>query len=66
MQVSDTDLERGRVYPALSRIRKVSALIARDVAKIAYDRGLADRQEPEDILADIREYMYQPVYPQYA
>lgn len=65
MQVTDTDLERGRVYPALSRIRKVSALIARDVARIAYDQGLAGREEPEDILADIHQYMYQPVYPEY-
>ena len=65
-QVTDSDLERGRVYPALSQIRQVSALIARDVAKIAYDEGLTDREEPEDILADIHQYMYQPVYPHYA
>ncbi len=65
-QVTDSDLERGRVYPSLSRIRKVSALIAQDVAKIAWSEGLADREEPEDIMADIREYMYQPVYPHYA
>ena len=65
-QVSDADLERGRVYPALSQIRQVSALIARDVAKMAYDNGFTDREEPEDILADIHENMYQPVYPHYA
>jgi malate dehydrogenase (oxaloacetate-decarboxylating)(NADP+) len=65
-QVSDADLERGRVYPAFSRIRKVSALIAYDVAKIAYDKGLTDKEEPEDIMAEISEYMYQPVYPHYA
>lgn len=65
-QVTDADLERGRVYPPLSRIRKVSALIARDVAKNAYDNGLTDKDEPDDILADIHEYMYQPVYPHYA
>ena len=65
-QVTDSDLERGRVYPPLSRIRKVSALIAYDVAKIAYDQGLTDKEEPEDIMADIHDYMYQPVYPHYA
>ena len=65
-QVTDADLERGRVYPALSRIRHVSALIARDVAKMAYDNGFTDRQTPDDILADIYEYMYHPVYPHYA
>ncbi|MGI9223581.1 MAG: NAD-dependent malic enzyme [Woeseiaceae bacterium] len=65
-QVSDADLERGRIYPKLSRIREVSALIARDVAKMAYDNGFTDKQEPEDILADIHDHMYQPVYPHYA
>ena len=64
-QVTEADLERGRVYPALSLIRKVSALIAHDVAKMAYDRGLADRDEPDDILADIHEHMYKPIYPHY-
>ena len=65
-QVSESDLERGRIYPPLTRIRQVSALIAQDVAKIAYDEGLTDKEEPDDILADIHEYMYQPVYPHYA
>jgi malate dehydrogenase (oxaloacetate-decarboxylating)(NADP+) len=65
-QATEADLERGRVYPPLSRIRKVSALIAHDVAKIAYDQGLTDKEEPEDIMADIHDYMYQPVYPHFA
>ena len=65
-QVTEADLNRGRVYPALSRIRQVSALIAKDVAKMAYDNGFTDREEPADILADIHEYMYHPVYPHYA
>lgn len=65
-QVSDKDLELGRVYPSLSRIREVSLLIARDVAAIAYRQGLSDRQEPEDIMADIEAQMFQPVYPHYA
>jgi malate dehydrogenase (oxaloacetate-decarboxylating)(NADP+) len=65
-QVTDADLERGRVYPPLTEIRQVSTLIAREVAKIAYDQGLTDREEPQDILADIKQHMYQPVYPDYA
>ena len=65
-QISDADLERGRVYPALSRIRSVSALIARDVARIAYSRGLTDKEQPDDIMAEIQDYMYQPIYPHYA
>lgn len=65
-QVTEADLERGRVYPSLSQIRQVSAIIARDVARIVYDNSFTDKDEPEDILADVREYMYQPVYPHYA
>ena len=65
-QVTDADLERGRIYPPLARIRQVSALIARDVARIAYENGLTDKDVPTDLLASIHEQMYQPVYPDYA
>jgi malate dehydrogenase (oxaloacetate-decarboxylating)(NADP+) len=65
-QVSDADLELGRVYPRLSRIRDVSARIAADVATMAWDRGYTDRPRPDDVLADIHAHMYQPVYPHYA
>ena len=64
-QVSDADLELGRVYPKLSRIRHVSAKIAADVATMAYERGFTDRERPDDVLADIHEHMYHPVYPHY-
>ena len=57
---------RGRVFPSLSLIRQVSAVIAYEVARIAFDRGLAGREEPEDIPAEIHRCMYQPVYPDYA
>jgi len=63
--VKISDLERGRVYPPLSDIRQVSAQIAADVAKMAYDNGFADKPEPEDVLAEVQEYMYRPIYPHY-
>ncbi len=65
-QVTDTDLARGSVYPSLSKIREVSALIAYEVAKIAWSQGLAEREEPDDIMAEIRKHMFQPIYPHYA
>ena len=64
--VSEEDLALGRVYPRLSQIREVSAKIAAEVAGIAYREGLAQREAPGDILADIREQMFQPLYPHYA
>lgn len=65
-QVSEYDLKRGCIYPPLSRIREVSATIAYEVATIAFEQGLADREMPDDLMAEIRTYMYQPVYPHYA
>ena len=65
-QVTDADLERGRIYPPLSQIRKASALIAHEVAKMVYDNGLTDKERPDDLMAEIQDYMYQPVYPHYA
>ena len=65
-QVTERDLEQGRIYPPLSRIRYVSAAIAKEVATIAYRDGLADREEPDDIQADVYAQVYQPVYPHYA
>jgi malate dehydrogenase (oxaloacetate-decarboxylating)(NADP+) len=64
--VTDEDLAMGRVYPGLSQIREVSAQIAAAVADMAYDEGLARREQPDDVLADAREAMFQPLYPHYA
>jgi malate dehydrogenase (oxaloacetate-decarboxylating)(NADP+) len=65
-EVTESDLERGRIYPSLSRIRHVSALIAQDVAEIAFRRELSSRPEPDNILSEIHDYMYQPLYRHYA
>lgn len=64
-QVSEEQLAVGNVYPPLDNIREVCALIAYEVAKIAWEKGLTDREQPEDILAEIKKHMYQPVYPHY-
>jgi len=65
-QVTDADLSMGNVYPSFSRIREVSALIALEVASIAWSQGLAGREQPEDILDKIHKHMYRPVYPHFA
>ena len=64
--VSEEDLALGRVYPSLSRIREVSALIAAEVASIAHRQGLARKPQPEDLLEDVQAQMFQPLYPHYA
>jgi malate dehydrogenase (oxaloacetate-decarboxylating)(NADP+) len=60
--VTESDLAQGSLYPALPRIREVSADIAAKVAQIAYRRGLATGPVPQDIAADVKLRMYEPVY----
>jgi malate dehydrogenase (oxaloacetate-decarboxylating)(NADP+) len=62
LEVSTGDLELGCIMPPLARIREVSAALAAAVAEVAYRRGLATRPEPDDLLAAVRESMYQPEY----
>jgi len=60
--VTEADLEQGRIYPALTRIREVSAAIATAVAEEAYRQGLAREPRPDDLLAFVKSQMYEPKY----
>ena len=60
--VSEADLAQGSLYPALPRIREVSARIAAAVADVAYKRGLAAGRAPNDLLAFVEAEMYDPRY----
>ncbi|MCX5888515.1 MAG: NAD-dependent malic enzyme [Deltaproteobacteria bacterium] len=64
-EVSADDLETGSVYPPLTRIREVSAAIAAAVAEVAYQRGLATKPQPDDLLAHIKSLRYEPQYQSY-
>jgi malate dehydrogenase (oxaloacetate-decarboxylating)(NADP+) len=64
-QVTEADLEQGRVYPSLKRIREVSAAIALAVAEEAYTLKLARKRRPKDLRAFIEAQMYQPRYEDY-
>jgi malate dehydrogenase (oxaloacetate-decarboxylating)(NADP+) len=63
--VTEADLEQGSLYPALPRIREVSAQIAAAVADTAYKGGLAGKTKPSDMLADVQSQMYDPHYQSY-
>ena len=56
--VTQADLEQGSLYPALPRIREVSAHIAAEVARVAYQRGLAGGTLPNDVLALAQSQMF--------
>jgi malate dehydrogenase (oxaloacetate-decarboxylating)(NADP+) len=60
--VSEDDLAQGSLYPALPRIRDVSAHIGAEVARIAWQRGLADGKTPNDMLSFIKTKMIEPGY----
>ena len=64
-EATAADLELGRIYPSLARIRAVSAAIATSVAEVAFDDGLADIPRPGDLHQLVRANMWAPVYPTY-
>jgi malate dehydrogenase (oxaloacetate-decarboxylating)(NADP+) len=64
-EVSDADLELGRIYPSLTRIRAVSLRIATAVAEVAFDQGLARKSRPANLPAYIQSLMFRPDYPNY-
>ena len=62
-QLTEQDMQEGRVYPPLSKIKEVSFEIALSVAKIAYKKGVATvLPEPEDKKALVRSLIYRPDY----
>jgi len=63
--VTQSDLDQGSLYPALPRIREVSAHIAAAVAQIAYQHALAVGPMPNDLLAHVQSHVYDPCYCEY-
>ncbi len=63
--VGEDDLAQGSLYPPLNRVRDVSARIATAVAEVAFRRGLAGVEPPEDLADYVRSQMYEPRYASY-
>jgi malate dehydrogenase (oxaloacetate-decarboxylating)(NADP+) len=63
--LTEADVRRGAIFPALGKIRDVSASIATAVARVAYDQDLADEPRPEDLESSVRSQMYDPSYERY-
>jgi malate dehydrogenase (oxaloacetate-decarboxylating)(NADP+) len=64
-QVLESDLAQGRIFPALTRIQEVSAVIATEVAELAYEKKLARKRRPSNLRNYIKSIMYKPVYTSY-
>jgi malate dehydrogenase (oxaloacetate-decarboxylating)(NADP+) len=61
-QVTEDMVDRGIIYPQISKIREVATLIAIDVATHIFDSGLATVERPTDIEAFVKSKMYYPEY----
>jgi malate dehydrogenase (oxaloacetate-decarboxylating)(NADP+) len=62
---SPAELEGGAVYPAISRLREVSLLVAEAVARVGFAEGLAPEPEPADLRGYLRSAVYEAAYPSY-
>jgi len=60
--VTPADISLGRIYPALDTIRDISATIAQKVIDVAFSQGLANIERPTDVLAFVKQHMYNPTY----
>ncbi|XP_022195873.1 NADP-dependent malic enzyme isoform X1 [Nilaparvata lugens] len=61
--VEDEDIERGSLYPPLSKVKECSLEIATRIAQYAYDKGLASHYpEPQDKKAFIQKHMFDYFY----
>ncbi len=61
--VTDEDLAEGRVYPPLNKVREVSTMLATRIVEYAYKKGnAATYPEPDDKMAFVKSYQYNPEY----
>ncbi len=60
--VTKREIDMGAIYPALTRVRKVSHAIAEAVCQVAIREGLTNAKLPEDLDSYISSLMYEPSY----
>ena len=60
--VTEQEINRGAIYPSLTRVREVSRAIAVAVCQIVINEKLTDLQLPEDLDAYVKSIMYEPNY----
>ena len=62
-QVTAEELAAGQLYPNLSRLREVSAVIAEAVANQACESGSAPAATGDEIALRVESWIWDPVYP---
>jgi len=61
-QVTEADLEQGRIFPVAARMREVAAAVAAAVGAVACAQGHATNPRPQDLRAEATRVMYVPGY----
>ena len=64
-QVTEQELQQGLLYPAVTRLREVSAKIAVRVIEVAIAEGACDIDASEDVDGLVRQYIWDPEYRDY-
>ncbi len=62
-EVTHADLEQGRIFPQVGRMRAVAASLGTVVAAFAYERGLGTKPHKGNLRKEIAAFMYEPRYP---
>jgi len=63
--VTEEELAAGTIYPDLGKIRQISLAIASAICRLAWDEGIAQYVEPNDIRQYVRDCMWHPDYRPY-
>ncbi|HEY8906740.1 MAG TPA: NAD-dependent malic enzyme [Rhodoferax sp.] len=63
--VTPADLKQGSLLPPLTSVREVSVHIAVAVAEVIFERGLASRSRPENLMELVRAHVFDTHYPSY-
>jgi malate dehydrogenase (oxaloacetate-decarboxylating)(NADP+) len=61
-QVTDEQRERGMLFPPQSNVLETEVRTAERVAKLVFDRGLAQAERPKEIAPWLRGMLYKPEY----
>ncbi len=56
------EIERGSIYPDITRVRDISRNIAIKVCRVAQQEGLIHESSPQDWEASVQAMMYEPGY----
>jgi malate dehydrogenase (oxaloacetate-decarboxylating)(NADP+) len=62
-EVTRAELDQGRIFPALGRMRAVAVSIATVVAALAHERKLTAKAHRTNLHSEIADFMYEPRYP---